>query len=787
MGLTRRAFLQQTGVVLSAIGFSDIGVSVLTQYQQVLAQPTHRKLALLIGINQYPEQVCDYIPVRGNALNGCLTDVELQRELLIHRFGFHPSDIVTLTDQQGTRQAIEDGFLMHLTQQARPGDVVVFHFSGLGSRVKIDAIADHTHSSLVPIDGVLPTEENPAIHDVLLDTLNLLVRSLPTDQVTTVLDLSYVDPNRVIQNNLRIRSRPSTPTGQLNDRELALQDQLLSQLKLSRDTWANQQAEQFPGITLTAARQQQGAIEAQWSGFSAGLFTYALTQQLWQTMPATTLRVNFSRVASLVNQSAGEEQQPQLSEAKGQTPNTAYHLAPLTPAADGVVTAIEEDGKTLQLWVGGLPSSTMDYYGSNTVLTLLPQPGEPVHPSEGDRLEQPIPSATELSDRSTPLTQETHLLQVRSREGLMLKARLVNPTAAAVPYVGQFVREAVRLLPRNISLGIALDSTLERIERVDATSAFAAVPKVSTVVGAEQPVDYVFGRVIRDAQTVATALTNSPHINLSEVAPTNDVSPKGRYGLFNLGRVAVPNTLIQGDEAVKTAVNRLTPQLRSLLAMKLLRLINNPGSSRLGVRATLEIIAPQERVIAHQESSRAPWQPPQNKLAQLATDGSISTTTIGSHVRYRLQNYSDRPVYFTLLGADTRSGAIALYPISSSDPDQPNPQNVIAPGATVLLPPPVPAPAWIINGPAGLTEIHIVFSRAPLTQCIATLDTAVGSNNTVYRVGALSNALEVVHALLQDLHQASVAIAPTSDIPSDAYLLSVDAWASLSFAYQVTA
>ncbi|MBD2461536.1 caspase family protein [Oscillatoria sp. FACHB-1407] len=793
MRQTRRAFLQQLGMTLGALSFSDLSLSVLTRYQQALAQPTQRKLALLVGINQYPEQVCDYVPVRGNALNGCLTDVELQRELLIHRFGFQPSDILTLTDQQATRQAIEEAFVSHLIEQAHAGDVVVFHFSGLGSRVKVDATTDAIQNSLVPIDGVLPTEENPAIHDLLLDTLNLLVRSLPTDQVTTVLDLSYADLNKVTQNNLRIRSRPSTPTGQLNDRELAFQEQLLSRLKLSRNALANPRLE-YPGITLTAARSQQGAIEAQWSGFSAGLFTYALTQQLWQSTPTTTVRVTFNQVVHLMNQSAGDEQQPQLSGAKGQGSDTAYHLATLTPAADGVVTAIEDDGKTLQLWMGGLQSSVLDYYGSNTVLALEPQ-DESVAVTVSDRPQDSTPLSSD-SELSASPASTSHLLQVRSREGLIVRARLLNPTAPITPTVGQFVRETVRLLPRNISLGIALDSTLERIERVDATSAFAAVPKVSTVVGAEQPADYVFGRAMPDAQTVATDLSHSSDVHLAGVMPNSDVSPKGKYGLFNLGRAAIPNTLIQGDEAVKTAVNRLTPQLRSLLAMKLLRLIHNSDSSRLGVRATLEVIAPQEQIIAQQESSRAPWTLPQSKLAQrLTPDSSIPTIAIGSHVRYRLQNYGDRPVYFTLLGTDTRSGAIALYPLSPTEIDQPDLQNKIAPGETVLLPPPAPAPAWVINGPAGLTETHLVFSRAPLTQCTAMLDTAVGSNNTVYRVGALANPLEVVHALLQDLHQASVAvrstspsgaIAPVIDPPSDAYLLSVDVWAGLSFAYRVT-
>ena len=87
MGLNRREFLQQAGLLLAMLGIHE---TVYDRSYQALAQPTRRKLALLVGINQYPS---------GNRieepLQGCLTDVELQRNLLVYKFGFHPNDIVT--------------------------------------------------------------------------------------------------------------------------------------------------------------------------------------------------------------------------------------------------------------------------------------------------------------------------------------------------------------------------------------------------------------------------------------------------------------------------------------------------------------------------------------------------------------------------------------------------------------------------------------------------------------------------------------------------------------------
>ena len=412
--------MQRIGVALGALGLSEAALSLLgEQYQQAIAQPTRRKLALLVGINSYAESVCDFVPSRGTALNGCLTDVELQRELLIHRFGFQPSDILSLTDQQATRSAIIEAFQTHLAQQARSGDVVVFHFSGLGSRVKLaDDSRDAEQNSLVLVDSLLPTAESPVISDLLEETLAFLLRSLPTPQVTTILDAGATTLGKTHQGNLKIRSRPNAPSGQLSE----------------ADSSHSGRSAQFPGLLLAATAANQVATEAQWSGFSAGLFTYALTQQLWEATPATTLRFIFNQTSSSVRQSAGMEQQPRF---EGQSQQPAIYQTPALPtSADGVVRSIDEDGKA-QVWLGGLPAGVLENSGAS----LFEQPG-----NEGDGL-----------------------LRVRSRDGLIVKVRA---TDAAVLEPGQLVQERIRLLPRNVGLTVAIDTTLERIERVDATSAF---------------------------------------------------------------------------------------------------------------------------------------------------------------------------------------------------------------------------------------------------------------------------------------------------------------------------
>ncbi|MEO1429146.1 MAG: caspase family protein, partial [Cyanobacteria bacterium J06633_8] len=166
--MKRRIFLKRIGSILAVLGVTESSWwTQASRLQQALADNNPRKLALLVGINQYPQ-----IP----ALKGCLTDVELQRELLIHRFGFQPSDILCLTNKQATRQGIENAFLEHLVNQAKPGDVVVFHFSGYGSRIKTKSLLGGMENALIPVNGTKIIKDSETIANYLLeDTLLLLM------------------------------------------------------------------------------------------------------------------------------------------------------------------------------------------------------------------------------------------------------------------------------------------------------------------------------------------------------------------------------------------------------------------------------------------------------------------------------------------------------------------------------------------------------------------------------------------------------------------------------------
>src|SRR5919202_4824083 len=180
--ISRRHFLQFAGSTLASLGLSQFNIQQVNRYGKVLAQSTPRKLALLVGINQYPSQ----------PLRGCVNDTELQRQLLVHRFGFNPKDIYTVTDGQATRQGILEAFEEHLIRQAKPGDVVVFHYSGHGSQVN-DPDGDNPdklNSTFVPIDAFLPSgfpNTGGVVQDIMGHTLFLLMSAVQSENLSAVL------------------------------------------------------------------------------------------------------------------------------------------------------------------------------------------------------------------------------------------------------------------------------------------------------------------------------------------------------------------------------------------------------------------------------------------------------------------------------------------------------------------------------------------------------------------------------------------------------------------------
>lgn len=776
MRLNRRTFLQQAGLALFAWGATETEIALadnkhlaasITNYQSTLLQPTKRKLALLVGINRYPHH---------EDLTGCLMDIELQRELLIHRFGFNPQDILTLSDRQATRSNIETAFTEHLTAQAQADDVVLFHFSGYGNQIKMPLVSNlesansnteqadayRLANSFVPVDG-FSSAKNPLANNILQETLLVLAQSLSTSRCTFVLDTCFNDTSRSKHGSFRVRSIP-----QAAENAAAAELNFLSQLKdnlAAKGLKPSKRISFLPGVVLSAASNNQVAVERQWNDLSAGLFTQALTQHLWHLTPSNKVQVALTRTAETVEQVMGKQQQPTLNNSDKSA--IAYYLGErsgnlwreqddesvLSPMSDvssaiGVVSKVNKNMVEVKLL--GLPVNVLESYGVGSCLNLVT--------SEDDYAPQ---------------------LQVKSKSGLISKTQLLSSTSID-PQVGQLLRESIRILAQDLSLNLALDDDLERIERVDATSALASISTLpSTVVAKEHNADCLLGKV--------------------KVAPSPDSSLETEqdsfsYGLYTAGGNLINRTVANQGEAVKIAVDRLTPQFNNLLAAKWLNLTLNEFSSRLRVKATL-LIGDQKKAVSWQRttalinnqaaSAKKTNASPVN--SSIESNNNLPLITKGTDLRLSLDNSEDRQLYAVVLGIDCDSNIYALYIPNQAANTEENLQSKvgIASGTEVMIPPPKTSWKWKVPESIGINTLYVVLAVAPFAETLKAFATQQNYKFDQQQILNVTNPMALMKALLQDLHNASTVLdglVPNDDV----YALNVDSWATLNFIYEVT-
>ncbi|ACS61311.1 peptidase C14 caspase catalytic subunit p20 (plasmid) [Rhizobium leguminosarum bv. trifolii WSM1325] len=125
--------------------------------------------ALLVGVGTYQNS-------NGGSfrnLRGPANDVPALESVLRDRYGLMPANTETLIDQAAKRQAVVDG-LQKLLSDAAIGDVVLFYFSGHGSR-QFDKSMDETSQlddTILPYDA---RDKDGKIPDIIDDELSSFV------------------------------------------------------------------------------------------------------------------------------------------------------------------------------------------------------------------------------------------------------------------------------------------------------------------------------------------------------------------------------------------------------------------------------------------------------------------------------------------------------------------------------------------------------------------------------------------------------------------------------------
>ena len=689
MNITRRELIQQTGWGLLTLAISQ---GTLNRHLAALATPNPRKLALLVGIDQYGANI--------PPLPGCLTDVELQKDLLRYRFGFQDADIVTLTGQQASGEAIEAAFLEHLIAQARLGDVVIFHFSGYGSvgaRKEVFIAADGAENAL------------------LKENILLMARCLATDKCSLIFDSSHLPQPQPYLGNLRVRSYPET-LGELNPAELTFATDIKTRFNLKNKP--------SNGVILAAAKPEQIALELSGNRPNAGLFTYDLTQYLWQVSPSPTIAIAFPHLRHLVASHSSEQQQPAIL-TSNQKNNSAplYHTALETSRGGAAIVTNLIDERTLEVNLVGLPLEILENYGINSCLSFIEATGE------------------EIS------------LQILSRQGLKAKAQLLSPTASLE--IGQILQEKLRVFPSQIGLIVGLDSNLTRIERVDATSTFASLPDVAAVVNiGEQTVDCLLSRVGSEET--------------------------GNYQLLSANGSLIIGSLGAANEAIKSGIKRLQSQLETLLACKLWHLLINQESSGLAVIVTLEsldqtyISTVQTQKIAGSRGASIP----KNDLI----------LPVGTEIRYQIENQEEQPLYamILVLNSDRQPLLYCSRPenpdnFTNSSPLAPF---VVAAKTKATIPNDRQG-HWKISQAKGIREHLLILSRHPFPNTLTLLNATQSLKGEASQLLTLTNPLEIARAFWSDLKLDLGLKMDSSGSVIDEYAFDLGTWSGFRFIYQV--
>ena len=701
---SRRHFLQFAGSTFATLGLSHLDIIQQgNRYGQVLAKDTPRKLALLVGINTYPKNE------RFNNLKGCVTDVDLQEALLIHRFKFNKNDICRLTsdktrDRPPTRGNILDAFENHLIKQAKPGDVVVFHFSGHGSRLaEIDPIQQcrniNFNSTLVPAD----LGKNGVAQDIMGRTLFLLMSLLKTDNVTAVLDSCFSGGGT--RGNFRVRALRGDGL-QPSSEEIAYQEGLMKQLGISpKELTQRRCAGVAKGVVIASTTANQEAVDASFNGFSAGAFTYLLTQYLWQASD------NVGDAIAKLNQ-VMEIKYRQRPLVDGNTNKPIYFINNYAVSTDAVITNLK--GNQATLWLGGIDEQSLDTFSSGATFTAVNSSGQPAGK-----------------------------LELLSRNGLVGKATIIGEKSSIQP--GILLQESSRVIPPGLKLNIGLYPSLES-ETEAAKEGLSVIKRLAVITPQSgnqlypQKVDYIFGRMTSD---IERKIPRSKAVNLPLL---------GSVGLFSEGLEPISESFDAPGETVTAAVARLQSKFKFLIVGYLIRKTLNANASNLSVEASLNLVDEPNQILAMAASGKGRVN--STKLSALYPN----KLPLKKLFQFQVTNHSANDLYIASLLIDASGNILVIFPSYSFVNDA---EMRLASGQTKAI------GIQLMANASGRAEAVVIFSRSPLQNSVKTLlalTQELKRSSADRSPIALSNPLEIMDDLLSDLTRTPRGITKTKKL-----------------------
>lgn len=696
--MKRRHFLQFASSSLAAIGLSQSDfVAKADRYGKALAQSTPRKLAMLVGINQYPV----YRP-----LKGCLTDVDLQRELLINRFGFSPSDIIEISDTANlkpNRENILQVFQKHLIDQAKPGDVVVFHYSGHGAEV-FDP--DPVYDNSVLNGTIVPNDTHPSfgpVPDIMGRTLFLLMNAIKTDNVTAILDSCHSGGGLRGGATVRAVREQGGDARQAMPEEFELQQKLLAEVGLSAEEFQRKrQAGVARGIGIGSAQFSELALDMAYGDFHAGAFTYLLTRYLWQVPGSTSFDavrndlVRSTQITAATRNSSSQIPTFQAAPNSNSLAQPIYFTRSTRGSAEAAIKSISSN--KVKFWLGGVSSQALAVADAQAGFTVLNDSREPI----GE-------------------------IQQTGRTGLLATGTIVSGKGIEP---GMLMRETVVGLPANPQLVMGVDRSLGH----DADAALRALNAalvseqtgrsqlVATRVDEQTAFDCLLGRITPEnsEQLAASGLTKLP--------------PVGSISLFTQALEPLPATSGLSDESVATAINRLKPKFKVLLANKVLKALSATHSN-LSISGEIFAAADEGRAISIQGT----------------TGSRVAPFRSGESLKIRVANEDRRQaLYLSCLAINSEGDISVIYPTNWGAPED---AALIQPRSEIVLPQAEDQEEYSIvvddNDEVGYLEVMTIVSTGSLRNALRGLKEVANSRRVTRGSLPLEEGQELL--LLSDL------------------------------------
>lgn len=294
------------------------------------------KKALLVGINHYPDP--------RNNLRGCVNDALQTSQVLGARYGFDGADSVRLlADERATGNAIRRR-LEWLLSGARPGDVLVFHFSGHGSQVRDrdgDELDDGLDEIICPYDH---DWDNPFTDDELARAIGEVKEGV---NLTVILDCCHAGTGlRDFQPPLLPqRSRSIPPPPDIRHRE----NFVIEDCGPTRSITMTARRDELPLTRFGARIAGQGALliaacapeQVSADAWIEGDFHGALTWYLWRAAFELDYSASYDKLIRRTRELVAEARFEQVPQLEGDLPHRE-HLAfePFAPARAGRIQAV---------------------------------------------------------------------------------------------------------------------------------------------------------------------------------------------------------------------------------------------------------------------------------------------------------------------------------------------------------------------------------------------------------------------------------------------------------------